>query len=370
MIMVSMTAGKILLKQHFINLNSRPLLFMRLNFIFIFLMLPSLSLFAEINSELPDNYYTQLFSEEEMQAARQRLTIRDLTTHLLDAFRFNKKREINYFLNQLNNIAPESSEYYYFKALSQFSSGEMVRSVVNLEKSLDQKSSFDPAWNLLGMIYAKANRVDDSLDAFKKAVKYSPYNPTYVYNLALGYYTSGDISESREAVNRCLQYKSNFSDAYHLKGKILRDDGNLKESLEYYKKAESYGSQSIDFYIDYLKTTEKLNDVESSLRIMEILKNDSSPETIRILGRMHIKYGEFRRAENLFHKLIVQNKATIEDKKNYLYCVHYNSGNARLEFRRIPIFSDEKKEILDFLEKLLKTNETQDPKDPIMNPAR
>lgn len=311
-----------------------------------------------------------IFSEAELNEARKRIQTRDLISELLDAFRFNHSRSINTYLNELRNISGESAEYHYFQALSLYQSGEKAQSLSFLEKSVKINPSFDSSWNLMGLIYAEADRLDIAAESFNKAIEASPYNPTYNYNLASTQYRIGKKELALDIIEDAIAMKLNFSDAYYLKGLILRDSSSYEEALTSFEHAFQYGLESKSFLLEYLRLAESVEKDSRALELCEALSSYNDAEILRIHGRLRSKYGEFNRAHTIYQNLLKQNGANLQDKKSYLYVVSKIGRDPMVAFYQMNVSDEEKPILLDYIKQLKENRRLPGVKDPIVNPVR
>jgi tetratricopeptide (TPR) repeat protein len=72
----------------------------------------------------------------------------------------------------------------------------------------------------LGWVYYKKDLATLALPAFREAVDQDPQNPTYQYHLGLAYAKTGDRRRAKEALQRALAIKADFSGADEAK-KVL-----------------------------------------------------------------------------------------------------------------------------------------------------
>ena len=73
----------------------------------------------------------------------------------------------------------------------------------------------------LGWVYYKKGLASLALPALREAVDKDPSNPTYQYHLGLAYAKTGARQKAKEALQRALAIKADFSGAEEAK-KVLK----------------------------------------------------------------------------------------------------------------------------------------------------
>jgi len=93
-------------------------------------------------------------------------------------------------------------------------------------------------WNLLGASAAQTGKLDEAIDAFKKAISIKPDYADAYNNLGNALKGQGKLEEAIEAYNKVLSIKPD-TDAYYNMGNALKEQGKLEEAVEAYNKAIS-----------------------------------------------------------------------------------------------------------------------------------
>jgi len=311
------------------------------------------------------------FSNDELFHAKNRLEVRQTVHELLMAYRFGHKNRLAVLHEKIEKIKPDSAEVWYFRALRFYSQGEKGRASMALEESLKISEKFDPALNLMGLILSQAERTEEAARFFQSAVELSPYDPTYVYNLAHAYYGMGRLYEAHATVEKALNLKQNFADARYLNALILKDEGKLDLSLLNFSEARQLGFRSIEFYKDYLDVAEKAGKDDIVFDICELREIQTLPEFQRIHARTRLRYGEYKKAAEILERFVKTKYAVVDDKKNYLYSLFKLNLPYKEKVISIATDMEEKKLLFEYADSFKQLSQTNTGvRDPIVVPAK
>lgn len=254
---------------------------------------------------------------EVSKAARNRVLVRQIHGQLLIALRYRYLGEAKRLIQELERMEPESGEIFYFKGALAYSRNMPAESAVNLRQAVKLDPRLEPAWNLLGKIYADGERYQEALPAFEGAIKESPYDPTYLYNYAYALFRLNSFKEALAAIDRCVTSKPNMKEGHYLRGLIAEKLDRPDETLRSFALAKDYGFQDAEFLLRYLKLAEKANDEKTMLSLFAAMDGDRRPEVIRIQVALRLKYAEYSKVLGLLKPLVTSKEATFDDKKNY-----------------------------------------------------
>ena len=103
----------------------------------------------------------------------------------------------------------EESQRLYQEAVQLFHSGRLNEALMRLERSLALDPKFPDALESLGVLYAKADRIDEAIETMKRLVKISPNHIMAHTNLSRFYVQKGMIleAEAEQAEARRLSWK-------------------------------------------------------------------------------------------------------------------------------------------------------------------
>lgn len=323
---------------------------------------------ADSNSQYPDFMpAADLFDEEAREKAKFRMGVRQYTAEIIGAYLFQQTNRLAPLLRQLHNFAPDSAEYFFFEAVSHYNQSERARAMASVEKSIDTRDDFDPAWNLYALLLMEAQRFHDAEVAFRRTVELSPYDPTYNYNYASVLYSLNKTDLARHQINKAIEYRSNLAEAYYLRALILRDLGLYATAYQDMNTAEEFGLHSEAFFVHFLKISEASGHRETSLRIADRIRRSNSLPALRVLASFHMRYGEFDRALSFAERILNSAEAVENDRKMYLEVIFRSGQDPEPEVQRIARSSTEAEVLYSFVDSLRITGRRDGPgaRDPI-----
>lgn len=310
---------------------------------------------------------SRLFSQEDLTKARQRLSIRQAAGDLFFAVRFNQRYRLPQAYAFLEKSARESPEYYYFKGLFDYQSGQKGRALLSLRKAVEKSASYDPALNLMGLILSEADRWQEAVDLFKKAVAASPYDPIYTYNLAYCFFRLNQKEDSMLWTEKTIELRPNFSEAFYLRALLFRES-NVAESFRSYENAQRYGMRTGQFLLDFLRTAEAARNEDKILEIGDLLASDGSLDSLRAQASIRLKFGEFDRARPVLERLAGAAEATIADRKLLLFCVFRMREDPFRRLAGLTVRDEERTELQQYSQTLMR-QQSLPVRDPVINPG-
>jgi len=154
-----------------------------------------------------------------------------------------------------------------------------------------------------------------SLGHLQKAIRLSAPEANHNALLALIEKNIGNFSDAYAAISLALEHNPDVYEWQILAGDLCKMNGDLHKSISHYQKAQSINlSQSIDNKIENLYlalgTPEAIPILEKQL-----LKNPNLAQIIQ-LGKIYIKFGNYRKAINVFESAT---KEYPENAENYFW---------------------------------------------------
>ncbi|MCB1326385.1 MAG: tetratricopeptide repeat protein [Spirochaetales bacterium] len=311
------------------------------------------------------------FSEQELEQAAKNLARRQLTAELVFAHRFALDARIPGLMNRLAAVAPESAELSFFHALGHYRAGEKGQALVELEQSLRRNVAYSRSWNLRGLILSEADRLPEAVECFENAIQYSPYDPTYVYNLASTLYRLNRHGEALEIAERAIRLKPNLAEAFYLTGLIHRERRDIGAAVVAFGSAHYFGMQSSRFLLDYLQVAEAAGEERVVLELLEAMADRDETEVLRNIARLRLHFGEYAAAVTQLQKLCAKTDATPGDRRMYAYALARSGTNGLDRLRRLDIPEAERETLIEYYQTTLNNREANfETRDPILNPIR
>lgn len=90
----------------------------------------------------------------------------------------------------------------------------------------------------------EANRPNEAISLFRKALAMEPGNPLLWLNMGIAQQKSGDYSGAMDSFFHCLSFDSNLSEAWNALGLIHYELERFEEAESFYKKALQKNSRS------------------------------------------------------------------------------------------------------------------------------
>jgi Flp pilus assembly protein TadD len=312
----------------------------------------------------------RLFSEAEIEEARLRVLRRQYASELYYAVAYRQRERANVLLQQLAGIAPRSAELPYFRGLIQFTDGELGQATTSAQAALAANPAYDPAWNLLGLLYMNLDRPADAAQAFSSASEAAPFEPTYAHNLALALFKCGRLEEALMDADRAARLKNNSADAHDLRGQILQQLKRNGEAVDAYANAERFGLGGNEFLGRFLLAAEATPPNATTLRLCERLEGSPVPEFVATVGRMRVAFGEFERGFRILARIIRTKAAGPGDRDAFLLAAYRTGRNPAALLGALGVDPTERERLLSVIAAFPPRSGASPFRDPILNPPR
>ncbi len=271
---------------------------------------------------------------------------------------------------------PETEAYTnYFFAIWESKQENYISAINYLNTCLKYNPNFDPAWNLYGFLQSKAGNLELALDAFKKATSLEPYHPVYRYNLARIYWLLNNDKEALREIDKLIELRDNFPEAYYLKGMIL-EKSNIEESLNQYHQALIRNFNHEEFLIRFFNLSLKHNKTEYLTILIEKTQNLLNQEIMILRFQTFLQYGEYKNSLYEFYKIILHSLNTQKDlESHYTTLLKAQILNCYYKKDIYNFLLKNKTNLSEYKTKFIETilgyscNKPLNEKDPLVNPA-
>lgn len=320
-----------------------------------------------VKSEIPPPpLASEQFDEEELKRARARVDQRQLTAELTNAYKYGFRGAAQGLLRRLEQIAPDSGELDYFRAVEAFDRDRKGDALLLARSAVQKNPAISRAWNLQGMILAEAGRLNEAREMYVRAVETSPYNPNHLYNLAMVCYQMGDDSAALEIARRAVSARANFSEAHYLQGLAHRRRGETREAFRALQRAHRFGLKDPRFLLDFMLAADGVGEEKTALDAARDLEGSRDPLILRETARLHRKYGEFGAALARLQLLSRLPECNFEDLKLYVATALAADQNVMLHIGRLNLKTEERRELIAYYESLRNERiEALAPRDPV-----
>ncbi len=124
------------------------------------------------------------------------------------------------------------------KVLSEYYQKGMFQKAENLAKSITETlPSHQYAWKLLGILYFKSRKINDALNACKKAIKLDGKDPEAYNIIGLVFLDLGKLENAEMCFNFATKLDNNCANSYFNLGITNKNKGKFEEAIINYKKA-------------------------------------------------------------------------------------------------------------------------------------
>lgn len=319
--------------------------------------------------------YDNFIKAEDLEKTKINLEKKRLIAQINLLFFINSNDLAYNKIKELQKLPGTESYTSYFLAIWESKQENHINAINYLNICLQLNPNFDPAWNLYGFLQSKAGNLEIALDAFKKATSLEPYHPVYRYNLARIYWLLNNEKESLKEIEKSIELRDNFPEAYYLKAIIL-EKINIEESLNHYNQALLRNFDNDEFLIRFFNLSIKYNRTDYLKTLIEKTNSNLNQEIMILRLQIFLQYGENKKSLNEFYKIILNSLNTQKDLENHystlskaqiLNCYYKKNINDFLLKNKANL-NDYK---IKFIETILSysCNKPLNEKDPLVNPA-
>jgi len=177
-------------------------------------------------------------------------------------------------------------------------------------------------WNNLGVARSEHGKIDDAIDAYKKAVALDKFYADPLSNIAVAYSLKGDVDKAIDALRGAIHINPSYAEAYNNLGTLLIQKERYQEAEEaldvalqirpYYGKANYNKARLYEARDDHEKSYEYLKRATQG--------DLDTPEVFFKLGQMSLRLKKYAEAERVFEHVI---KLGYDNEQ-----VHFNLANA------------------------------------------
>ncbi|WP_405225690.1 tetratricopeptide repeat protein [Dokdonia sp. Asnod1-B02] len=183
----------------------------------------------------------------------------NLTHYILSCNYFHKKKfyESIWFADEI--IKRDKNAYYaYFpKAISHQELNEHNLAIKNFKIALKEKLQINEIKACLAFSYLKKKKNIKALILHLKVKSYFKDNFRVNHHIGMNFLMINSLNKALKYVNKSIELKYNFAEAYRTRGLIYLTKGNRIKAKEDMDTARKYGAIDIDKTINRFKLNEK-----------------------------------------------------------------------------------------------------------------
>ncbi len=184
--------------------------------------------------------------------------------------------------SQINSEAIQN----YQKAKNCYIKGDS-KTALEILCTIEKKAPlFTPALELAGRIHFFTENPSESEKYFLKAYENKPHNINYGKWLCRTYMAKGDLNKAEALLNVLFEDSPEDTSLLILNGKIMKENHNYPEAMEYYKKSFLIEDEIAEAHLD-------LAEIYASFSIRDKAA-DELEKALNILGEDHELYNSVR----------------------------------------------------------------------------
>jgi tetratricopeptide (TPR) repeat protein len=170
------------------------------------------------------------------------------------------------------------------------------RAALRLIKNYQRQHPSEPSsYNLLGLAYARAGKMELSLRMFEKFAILAPNEPDAYNNLGAAYLRLGDVGEAEGAFRHSLELAGDNADALYNLGALLNAEHQYKAALPYLRRA--YASRrSPGIVYELAVARANTGDRASALKLLDSTAPPSGVKGVhwlQMLGVLNLSAGNY-----------------------------------------------------------------------------
>jgi type IV pilus assembly protein PilF len=133
-------------------------------------------------------------------------------------------------------------------------------------KAIELNPAFAEAWTDLGQLLARTGKTQEALQAFDAALAEMSNREPWVarFNKGLTLYYASRRDEGMVEMQACLRGQPAYCEGHRLLGKLLLDEGKVKEAIEEYRSYVRYCDRVADSHLQLGSAHMKAQDVEAA----------------------------------------------------------------------------------------------------------
>lgn len=152
-------------------------------------------------------------------------------------------------INQANEIINKNKKAYYAylpRAISFQELDEQKKAIKDFKIALKEELQIEGIKAGLAFSYMKNKNYYRAILLHLRVIKYFKDNFRVNHNIGLNFFLINFVSKGLKYVNKSIELKSDFADAYRTRGLIYLTQGKREDAILELEKARKYGAKGID----------------------------------------------------------------------------------------------------------------------------
>jgi len=208
-------------------------------------------------------------------------------------------------------------------ALDAFKSGRILEAQDLTAQLISENPNVTFLYNLMGVILADQNKLDEALEYYKKGIKIDPNFSTIYNNLGLLYVNKSENTKAENFYKKSISLNYKNPEAHNNLGTLYKSLDKFNDAISCYKEAVKIDPKFIHAYHNLGNAyTAMGNFYEAKINFIKVIKiNPNYTNSHRTLSRI-IKYSNdnehFLELKKIYNKI---NDDDIEDKTNIAFAL-------------------------------------------------
>ena len=198
-------------------------------------------------------------------------------------------KALEQFLKALE-IYSDDPYLHYDLALTYDMKGDLDKTQYHLKEAIDLKPDYSDAYNYLGFVYFRQGKVNDAIEAYKKALDNLLYlNPQDAHlNLGVAYLSLKQYQKAKVHLEEAIRLVPDFAAAYNSLGKTYEGLRQYDQARVAYEKAVEFNPDYAEAYLNLgkllYKSGERQKAIEAFDKVIRLEPgSDRAQEALRYL---------------------------------------------------------------------------------------
>lgn len=196
--------------------------------------------------------------------------------------------------------------------------GKINESIDAFTKALSIYPKYAGIYHNLGTALRDKGMIEEAINAFTKALSLNPNYLDAYYNLGVALYDLGKIDEAIEAFHKAIALNPNYADIYYNLGIALQNGGKVDDAIEAYTKAIALNAKHVDAYNNLGVTLHSKGKIEHAIQLFTkaLAINPHYVDAYYNLGNALQKINKTDHAITAYEKAIALNPRYVDAYNN------------------------------------------------------
>lgn|GEM_PF-3089454 len=201
---------------------------------------------------------------------------------------------------------PRDANILHLKGLAQYQSGDALSAEETMIIGLQIDSSNANHYSNYGAVLSALGRLDEAVNALKKAIELDPQNPEALSNLSALLQQLGRLDDAKSAIQTALEKRPDDPSAINNLGGILKDQGDFPGAEEAFAKALTLNGDLPEPHINLTNLLLQQGRIDEAIDHAEkaVSLAQRHPDSLNILGLAYKASGRLQDSEKVLTEAI------------------------------------------------------------------